>query len=281
MTGCSISGGGGRFGLFLQSLIEMRKNGASYDVACGVSSGYLALLCDIMGIADEVMERLLKGEIKWLLHSPLTPSGKLSWYAIYCRILGRNYLGWQQEDVYIKKWITPEMWEQYRSDNSKPTLYGLAVCIETEEPVFFNCKQLDYEQMVQWSCATCRVPLWVQSQKIGNLHYCDGGAADHNASQYLVKAKKIKKLYSIWSTPYIDVFYPKGFYKMFGKIASMQSSNNTADDWETEQLVCDTNGIDLRRVRLKDVLKTPYDTDAGRLQASINGVLSQLEKNIF
>jgi hypothetical protein len=282
---CSMSGGGGRFPILLDALNERRAKGLpEFDAYAGCSSGLLACICDVMGIGLDVYKQVVAGKVKWLKRSPKNKNGGVSWYAIWCMITNKPYLGIQQEDVYIRQWITPKMWDIY-CNSSKSPVYGLSFCIETEEPIFFNIKGMEYEDMVKWVSSSCRVPMQVQSVLIDGLHYADGGIIDHNPSQWLMAQiaekfgkERVSELWSYWTTPYQNIGYPTGFWSMLDKTISTMSSNNSFDDWEYEELVCKSLAINRKAIRMKDHLNSPYDTNLSRLLASVEYARKQREQ---
>lgn len=271
MKGLSISGGGMRVLPMMEAARQVvRVKGYKPDWYSGVSSGLIVGLALALGIEDKAIALLREGKLPWMKVKPITDDGKLSFSSYWSILSGKNFLGVQQVDKVLRQMISVEVWENYRNSYTTPRVYGMAVCIEDRSKMLVDFKDLDFEMMIRWACASCAVPFWMKDEEIDGKHYCDGGWRDHNPSvATMLVEKQTTELVSIYTTPKWENGYPKGLIPMLNKIIAGYTIETSENDWALEGDYCREKKIYNRQYRLRDVLNHPYDEDKTRIAASV------------
>lgn len=279
--GLSCSGGGSRIDVLLASARYCLSCGYEPDWYAGSSSGLLTVLAIATGVADKVYTDLVHSKIRWMSRRPLTNSGKLSWWAYWHILTGRNYLGKQRVKEVIQSYIGKEEWQRYRTTVCKP-IYAAIVCVETGEEMLVNLLDCGYGEMLTVAAASCAVPFWIEVEEMWGEHWADGGWRDHNpGGDALVREIKSGRwcthLLSLSTRTILEDGYPKGLIAMLSKVVGVFSKGVTEEDEMHEMSVCSIHGVKRCFYRLPDCKNSPYDTDAIRSQRSVQMAMKHIE----
>lgn len=279
--GLSCSGGGSRIDVLLAAARYCVASGYEPDWYAGSSSGLLTVLALATGVADSVYKDLLHGKIRWMSRRPLTNSGKLSWWAYWHILTGRNYLGKQRVKEVIGSYISNDDWQRYRVGIGKP-IYAAIVSVESGDEMLINLTDCGYEEMKAIAAASCAVPFWIEVDELWGEHWADGGWRDHNpGGDALVREIKSGRwcthLLSLSTRTILDNGYPKGLIAMLSKIVGVFSKGVTEEDESGELHLCRVHGVRRCFYRLPDCKNSPYDTDSLRSQESIKMTMRHIE----
>lgn len=271
LSGCGASTRGAGVGA---CLVESAKR-FDFDLFIGVSYSAVVAIPLAMGMYEDILkESASLTHNKFFKVSPMTKKGGLS-FAGFRRVVSsifapKKYHSFGLQDVQplLKKFVTKEIFEQYKKGDY-PIVYVAAVCAETQEPVIWNVKELDYDTYLKAVSASSRIPVWTQLQKIGDLHYYDGGVTDTNASVLLFDKYNISEVISIYPRP--KNFEGKKVPQVKGVVGAINWTIDTMlknvshNDSLVEVLECEDRGIKLKQIFLPYVLDNLYDVDKTKL----------------
>lgn len=276
MRGLCMSGGGSRIDVLLAASLYVTEGGYHPDWYAGVSSGLLSALAIEFGIARKLLVEVIADRIRWIKRRPITNESKFTFWAFWHLVSGKNYLGVQDEMAFIRQYIDEKSWEHYRLIG-KP-IYGMAVCVEDGEKWIQDLRCLDYERMLLFVAASCRVPFWTEPVLIDGKHWADGGWRDHNPS---VEAMKIEKdtteIVSLSTRPIGKEGYPSGLVGMLNRVIAVYGLETTKEDERMEELYCLEKGIYRQFFRLPDCKNHPYDTNSQRSKKSVAMALDAMK----
>ena len=267
LSGCGASTRGAGVG---GCLVEASKY-FDFDAFIGVSYSAVVGVPLAMGMHEEILkESATLTHNKFFKVSPMTKKGKLSFRGAM-RLIGSisspkkiHSFGVQDVQPLLKKFITKDIFNQYKKGNYPP-VFVCAVCVETQLPVVWNVKELEYEKYLKVVSASSRIPVWTQMQEIDGLHYYDGGVTDTNASVLMFDKFDIKEIVSIYPRP--ENFQGKEAPGVCGIVGSINWTIDTMlknisyNDALVEKLECDRRNIKLKQIFLPYVLENLYDTD--------------------
>lgn len=275
------SGGGVRAITLIQSAIAAKNKGISFNAVGGNSSGLLTAIASSFGILEKVRDFLLSSNaFDWIIASPISKTGGVSWTAIKNLLLLRDYLGVQDELMLIELFIDEDKWNDWRKSDA-PDVYTSVICVETEQEVLINLKDCTWNEARRWISASCRVYVMTQSVKIGNLHYCDGGIASHCPSVMIMEALKekgieVSDLYSFYTEhKFMPNKKPSWIMSAIMKLISVMQNSNTRDDAKLEKYYCLANQIKRTHIRFRDAFLHPYDASIERSRMSYDMAISQ------
>jgi NTE family protein len=176
MVGVCISGGGAKIGFAVGVFEVMEKHGIKIDLAYGISSGSIctAALC--------------YGNVKFLKETLLSIKKrddvlKKQWSkAIWTLMTGLGKAdGWYEMDTMRRKLdLLPE---------DKPKIKGVVgyVKLQSGDIEYKASDQLSKKEFLDAVQASCSIPAYMQSQRVGNDNYVDGGVRDVLPLKPLIK----------------------------------------------------------------------------------------------
>lgn len=272
LSGCGASTRGAGVGM---ALVESAKR-FNFDAFIGVSYSAVIAVPLALGMYEDILrESISLNHNTFFKVPPMNKKGGLSFKAVM-RLLGsisapKKYHSFGVQDVtmILKNFVTRDVFYKYKS-GYYPDVYICAVCVETQQPVIWNVKELNYEKYLKVVSASARIPVWTQMQEIDGLHYYDGGVTDTNASTLLIDKLPITEVVSVYPRP-ID-FKGKEVPKVCGIIGSINWTIDTMlknvshNDSLVERLECERRDINLKQIFLPYVLQNLYDTNHHRLK---------------
>ena len=203
MKGLSISGGGTKIAALAGAVIELCvEKGYKPDIITGISAGSIIAVPLAMGMFAEIeyySKNFTLNEVFGI--KPVTKKGKISFRGLLRAILGKQSFGTQ--DALLKTFseiIDPQTFKLYKEGDYAPCYLG-AVEFKTGKRVYFNAKEMEYEDYLQAVLASSSIPVFVESVEINGGYYYDGGVRDHIGSHWLMENHKIKEHVSIYSRP--------------------------------------------------------------------------------
>jgi len=272
ISGCGASTRGAGVGT---ALVESAKR-FNFDAFIGVSYSAVVGVPLALGMYEDIeRESVSLNHNTFFKVPPMNKKGGLSFKAVM-RLLGsisapKKYHSFGVQDVkpILKKFVSKSLFEKYKK-GYYPDVYICAVCVETQQPVVWNVKELDYETYLKVVSASSRIPVWTQYEKIGCYHYYDGGVTDTNASVLLLDKLPIKEVVSIYPRP--ANFEGKKVPNVDGIVGAINWTIDTMlknvsyNDSLVERLECEKRNISLRQIFLPYVLDNLYDVDPARLK---------------
>lgn len=176
MVGVCISGGGAKIGFAVGVLEVMEEHGIKIDLAYGISSGSMctAALCyaDVAFLKktllainkrDDVLKRQW-AKAAWTL---MTGWGKAD--------------GWFEMDTMRRKLDT--------LPNDQPRIKGVVgyVKLQSGDIEYRSSDAVSKEDFLDAVQASCSIPVYMQSQRVGRDNYVDGGVRDVLPLKPLIK----------------------------------------------------------------------------------------------
>jgi len=167
MVGVCISGGGAKIGFAVGVLEVMGEKGIKIDLSYGISSGSLctAALCyaDVAFLKEillsiEKRSDVLKSQGFKVFWTLLSGKGKAD--------------GWYEMDTMRRKLdLLPR---------EEPRIKGVVgyVKLKSGEIVYKSSKQTAKKEFLDAVQASCSIPAFMQSQRVGDDSYVDGGVRD-------------------------------------------------------------------------------------------------------
>jgi len=167
MVGVCISGGGAKIGFAVGVLEVMQEKGINIDLSYGISSGSIctAALCyaDVAFLKEILLSIEKRADVL-----------KNQWYKVFWTLLsGKGKAdGWYEMDTMRRKLdLLPR---------EEPRIKGVVgyVKLKSGEIVYKSSKQTAKKEFLDAVQASCSIPAFMQSQRVGDDCYVDGGVRD-------------------------------------------------------------------------------------------------------
>jgi predicted acylesterase/phospholipase RssA len=270
----NISGGATKItGLAGAAKQLVKEKGFKPDVIAGVSAG--SILCVI--IALELWDEMDKLVTSFTLDDifdkkPVNNKGNITIGAFFRLIWGFiskdvHYMGTQKNmPKTLAKIITLEKFEEYKNGDY-PICYVGTVNFNTGAREFLNVKEMTYERYLLAVQQSANIPLAVESIKIDNNYYFDGGVRNHIPSAWILDTFNVKENVSIYSRPkdVSDIlsykWKPKNILEVFKRYVDITNVEISKKDEMLENMISEKKKIKNTQIFLPKVLKSLYDTN--------------------
>jgi len=172
----------------IAAIIVMSEYGYKPDIITGTSAGAIIALALYLGKFDEIIEQGKNVELDSMFEvSPTDGKGNLSW-AAYRRMLwgllpfvNESYsLGIQNTRHYFTNNISEEEFYKYRFNIDSPDILILVVDPTTKDYLWYNLKDLTYEEAIEIVEMSAHIPIMTEAVKAKDHYGVDGGIAAHN-----------------------------------------------------------------------------------------------------
>jgi len=147
------TGGATQFIELVQASIEVKKVFDFTDLVV-TSASAIASLPFVIGMYEELIEEGENLEVKdFMKVSPTNSKGGFSWRAIFRAIRSFlpftkvNSFGVQDVSKLLKKYVTPEVFQQYKEGNY-PNIHVYYVDPDTKTPCIENAKNCTYQEFI-------------------------------------------------------------------------------------------------------------------------------------
>lgn len=148
----------------------------------GVSSGYITALIYAVFGRGEMLEIARQINFKEAVtKDPYNKRGKIGfWDKISFGIFDKNLVE-QDVSIVIKKFITKQMFDDYKKDNSRPPVWTTLYNLTKARIEKINIKDLEYKDFLIVSNAATAAQALVKPVYWNGCYYWEGGIKDHNA----------------------------------------------------------------------------------------------------
>jgi predicted acylesterase/phospholipase RssA len=282
MKHLGISGGGTKIsGLLGAAEVLLTQKKYKPDVISGISAGAILSVPLAMGKLEVVKELVLNLTLEtFFSECPVNENGSFRWAGIWKAITGKPYLGKQGNlEKTIRKVISKEEFKVYQQDDSMPICIVGAVDFITGKRVYFNLKQVSYEDFPKIVNASSSIPIFTNGIKLtveGKQTYLyDGGVRDHIASHYVLAESefkgKITESVSIFSRPedykaLTETFDDKNLIMVLSRYVDITNVEISKNDEMLLREYCSDHKIKNTILYLPRVMRSIYDTDKNRLR---------------
>lgn len=194
-------------------------------------------------------------------------------------------VGIQDIQGLLKNYVSEKEFLWYQN-SELPEIFICAVKVCNMEPELFNIKDksVSYQQWLDITSASSRIPVWTQPMTLEGNEYYDGGVTDINPSCLLLdkfnsRGEVVKELVSIYPFGKGNKVEGKAVRGVIGAIIWIIEAlvkNVGKNDALEERFKCDYRGISLSQIFIPKILSNTYDTNPSRLKE-----LYLLGKHVF
>jgi len=303
MKHLGISGGGTKIaGLFGAAEVLIQEKGYQPDIISGISAGAILAVPLAMGKFDEIRDIVLNlKQDDFFSKSPIKKNGKLKFGVLFRALLGKPYLGKQDNlKKTIKKVISREDFSDYQhnTNGTYPICIVGAVDFYSGKRFYFDLKKVTYDHFIDFVNASGSLPVFTEGVTFneGTLldfegetsnhdRYLlfDGGVRDHSPTAKILTSKtyrdRITESFSIFSRPrdireIIDPadFEPKNVLDILERHIEITNAEISKNDETGEEAFFEDRGLPIRStskanvIYLPRIMKGVYDVDKGRLR---------------
>jgi len=270
------TGGATQFIELVQASIEVKKVFDFTDLVV-TSASAIASLPFVIGMYEELIEEGENLEVKdFMKVSPTNSKGGFSWRAIFRAIRSFlpftkvNSFGVQDVSKLLKKYVTPEVFQQYKEGNY-PNIHVYYVDPDTKTPCIENAKNCTYQEFIDLVQTSSKIQPMVEHGIFRDKPGVDGGMYLSGAVGYFIEEgyfekEEVEEVYSIyvWTNP-----NPKPDSKWKNNIATnikgAIDSFKAGGKWafpRHEYWFCKANNIPLTQLFCPDLHDTTYDLDS-------------------
>lgn len=200
---------------------------------------------------------------------PINEKGKLSFLSILNVIRKKSGLAKMNSlEKLLRKLVTKQDFENYKTNKKYPTCIGMAVNFQDGSRFFFDCKKINYEQYINYTIASCSIPVYSEPVFFEGKTLLDGGVRNHSIAFDLVKELNVTHVFSVFSRPEtakLEGFKANGVLSVLSQTLEIMQNeiSKQSENWLKEN--CKDLKINLKMIFLPQVLNSLYDVDRTRL----------------
>jgi predicted acylesterase/phospholipase RssA len=289
MKGLSLSGASTKIPAVAGAAITILKDkGYKPDIITGVSAGSILAVPLAMGLYDDIRRVSTTFTMDDIFDiKPVDKKGNISIRAILRALTGEESLGSQMNLlVTLSEIITEEKFKIYQTGNYAPCYLG---CVEfkTCSRKYVNVKDpsVTYMDYLEWVCASSSIPVFVESVKVDNGFFYDGGVRDHIGSHWLMENHNITEHVSVYSRPkdynITDLLWtPSSVMAVLSRTLDIMNVEISKNDESREDEIAEEKGINSKKIFMSHTLsKQAYQIDPKELkewyEIGVKAVLDQ------
>jgi len=274
MKALNISGGATKIaGLFGAAEYLLKVKEYKPDVISGISAGAILSLPLALGKYQTTKERVLNFKLEdFFEKKPVNNKGKISIGAILRLITGKPAIGDQSRlKKILSEVVTKEDFIFYKTMEKFPPCIIGAVDFKDGSHVYFNCKELSYEEYLDLVLASASIPIFTNPVNYKGKILYDGGVRDHIATPYILHNYPITENVSIFSRPkdYKTSnlnWKPTDVLSVLNRYIDIVGIEVSKNDEDISTLYCEKHNIKNYNIYLNSIMESLYDTDPNRLQ---------------
>ncbi len=285
MKHLGISGGGTKIsGLFGAAEAIIYEKNYQPDIISGVSAGAILTVPLALGLRDEIKDLVLHFKTSSFFNdSPYKANGKLRvLHALWKIIRGKHYLGEQKNlERTLSKVVTPERFEQFKSDDAIPFCIIAAVDFYTGKRFYMNLKTVSYELYLKLTNASASLPVFTPGIPLEQVPedfegkaypdkvlLYDGGVRDHSPTHKVLQSDqyRITETCTIFSRPqdFKEILSPgfqaNNIMHVLSRYVDISNAEISKNDATEELEVISRKGIqDHGTIYLPKIIKGVYD----------------------
>lgn len=254
------------------------------NIIAGLSSGSLVIYPYLLGKFEELKNKTTTLKLSDIFDKqPVNEKGKLTISSILRGIFTGSFGSMYNTKKMLKRFISRDEFYKLINSYNCPLIYiGVTnVTLNRFELILIN--DCTYEEMLDYTLASCTIPMYCPPIKIGKCYYVDGGLKHHNPASEVIRLHKdiLKNVKSIYSIPEGEDSTPdygfngKSLGRMLSKTFDMLQSGVSLENQKTEKDLCKQFNIELEQYFAPKIMKGIYDVNNQRLKELFDKVSQQ------
>lgn len=287
----SLCGGATRFSGIMGAAVQLCRMGYKPDIILGVSAGAIGALPLALGLFNDIKEEgdnltpskfFVKGK------HPVNKKGNPTLGAFMRLIGGSISLGEQDVRPLLRKVITEELWQEYKTGDYADVIVFSVQPVDGSIQHYFLKDCSTREEAFKKICASSRITPIVNPMQTENMDghvtdQIDGGFRVHNPAGYFLRKYKnlnVTDLASIYSRPEnyksINEDYAKNFFTVTSRMLEITSTevskgNEREETFEMFKRKAKNKNVNHLKVFLPSILKDTYSTGEDLVKLRIAG----------
>lgn len=239
------------------------------DIISGISAGAIIALPIALGLWEDLIRVTTSFTLDTIFSKkPLDENGGITLSGVRRILSGRESIGEHYNLVEVlKELISPELFEEYTTNDKYPPVWIGAVDFATYETQFFNIKNVSFIDYLKIVLGSSAIPVYTPSSKLDGMFLFDGGTVFHIATPWiLTNVPGITESVSVYARPEkyenLDIDWePTSMFSVAKRYVEMNLVNASRMNETLEDLLCEKMSIKHFKIFLPIRLDNMYDVN--------------------